>query len=46
MDWWLPEGKGGGRGVKGLIRHMCVVMDGNYQSLGGKHDVIYTEIEI
>ena len=28
-----------------LTGHVCVVMDGN-ESLGGEHDVIYTEIKI
>ena len=29
LDWWLPEGKGGGRRTKGVPGHMCAVMDGN-----------------
>ena len=35
----------GGRRLKEVTGQMCVVMDGN-QSLGGEHDVIYTETEI
>ena len=39
------RGEVGGRRTKGVIRHMCVVMDCN-SSLGGEPDVIYTEIKI
>ena len=38
LDWWLPEGKGRGRRAKGVIRHVCVVMDCNL-SLGGEHEI-------
>ena len=31
--------------VKGVIGPVCMVMDGN-ESLGGKHNAVYTEIKI
>ena len=45
IDWWLAERKGGGGRAKGVKGHMCMVTDGK-QTLGGEHDVVYTEIEI
>ena len=41
----MTEGKRGERKAKGVTGRMYMMMDGN-QSLGGDHDVIYTEIEI
>lgn len=38
----VAGGKEEGKGVKG---HMCTVTNGN-QTLGGEHDVFYTEIKI
>ena len=45
IGFMVTRGEGGREGRKGVNWHMCVVMDGN-QSLGGEHDVIYTEFEI
>ena len=40
----VTRGEGGRERVKGVIRHVCVVMGCN-QSLGGERDVVYTGIE-
>lgn len=45
LDWWLPEWKGERRRTKGVVGHTCIVTDDDW-SLGGAHDVVYTEMEI
>ena len=39
----FTRGEGGGRRERRVIRYRCMVTD-CYYSLGGEHDVIYTEI--
>ena len=44
-DWWLEEGKEGCRRAKWVREVNCMVMNGN-KIFGGKHTLVYTEVEL